>query len=185
LKQGRKLFLIVLFVIILGVFVGCSNSQSASQNQIESPSGSDDQQIATRANFIYATDIKDIVDRLTLLDDSSIDIDQDGKQESVELYTAAEKDSKGQIAWDDGQPWLLRAFDNDKEYILFDNYVQLGELNYWLYTTIENEVHITTMQTSSAGFLITDYKFDSEKRRFERNIVFDPKSVNLLDYSRY
>lgn len=185
MKKGRKLFLIFMFVMILGVFVGCSKSESASKNKIESPSGSDDPQIATRANFIYATDIKDTVDRLTLLDDSSIDIDQDGQVESVELYTAAEKDSKGQIGWDDGQPWLLRVTDGENEYILFDDYVQLGDLNYWLYTTAENEVHITTMQTSGAGFLITDYKFGSEKGRFERNIVFNPKSVNLMDYSSY
>lgn len=185
MKQVRKVLFIFLFVIILGIFVGCSNTQSASQNQIESPSGSNDQQIDTKEDFIYATDIKDTVDRLTLLDVSSIDIYQDGQKESVELYTAAEKDSKGQIAWDDGQPWLLRVTAGDNEYILFDDYVQLGDLNYWLYTSEQNTVHITTMQTSSAGFLVTDYKFNSKKKCFERNIVFDPKSVNLLDYSHY
>ncbi len=38
------------------------------------------------------------------------------------------------------------------------------------------------MQTSSAGFFITDYKFDSEKRRFERNILEGKDGLgNLFD----
>ncbi|MBU7008848.1 hypothetical protein [Phosphitispora fastidiosa] len=183
MKQGRKILFIFLFIMIPGIFVGCSNTQSAGQNQIESPSNSNDQQ--TEEDFIYAAEIKDTVDSLTLLDDSKIDIDQDGREESVELYTAAAKDPKGQIAWDDGQRWLLRVTYGDSEFILFDDYVQLGDLNYWLYTSEQNTVHITTIQNCDADFLFSDNVFDKEKKRFERKVVFRPYNVIMSDYSRY
>ncbi len=185
MKQGIRIFFVLLIVTFLGLFVGCSNTQNASQNQIQSPSSPNGQQTDTKEDFIYATKIKNTVDMLTLLDDSKIDINQDGQEESVQLYTAAEKDPKGQIAWDDGQPWLLTVIDGDNEYILFDDYVQLGELNYWIYTSEQNTVHITTMQNCSAGFLVTDYKFNAKMKCFEKTVVFNPQNVNMLDHSRY
>ena len=187
MKMTRVILLIMTAFLMYLLVTGCSDKTNTKgispvDSNLEEQSTL---QTDTKESYIYAAKIENSATRRTLLDDSKIDIDQDEQQETVELYTAAKKDSKGQIGWDDGQPWLLRVTDDDKEYILFDDYVQLGKLNYWLYTTVENEVHITTMQTSCAGFLITDYKFDSEKKRFERNIVFNPKSNVLVDYSRY
>lgn len=136
-------------------------------------------------DFIYAAEVKKTKDTLTLLDHTNIDLDKDGQEETIELYTAAEKDSKGEIAWDDGQRWLLTVVDSNAEFVLFDNYVQLGELNYWLYTSEENTLHITTIQNCDAEFIVSDYIFDSHNKRFEKNVLVNPPSVNMLHHSHY
>lgn len=136
-------------------------------------------------DFIYAREIENTKNTLTLLDHTNVDMNKDGQEESIKLYTAAGKDSKGEIAWDDGQRWLLTVIDGNTEYILFDNYVQLGDLNYWVYTSEQNAVHITTVQNCSASFIVTDYIFDSKKKRFERNVLVNPSNVNMLGFSHY
>jgi len=186
LKQGRRIFFILLLIVTtLGLFVGCSSTQNVQQNQVEGPNRFNNQQTETKIEFISAAKRTNPLERMILLDDSKVDINQDGQEESVELYAAAEKDSRGELAWDDGQPWLLKVIDGDYEYILFDDYVQLGDLNYWIYTSEQNTVHITTMQDCDAGFLVTDYKFDVKMKRFEKVVVFNPQIANMLDYSRY
>jgi len=186
LKLGRRVLSIILLIITtLGVIGGCSNTQNAHQNQIELPNGPPTQRTETEEEFISATKVKNTVNRPTLLDSVKIDINKDGQEESIELYTAAERDSKGEIAWDDGQRWLLTVVDGSNEYILFDDYVQLGDLNFFAYLSEQNAVHITTIQNCDADFLVNDYVFDSEKKRFKRNVVFRPPISHMVGFSRY
>lgn len=132
------------------------------------------QKIFKSQNEIYT-------EHLTLLEQYSIDIDRDNDKEEVKLYTAATKDSNGEIMWDDGQNWLLLVKDSDGEFILFDGYVQLGELQIWIYTADEdNEMHITTLQPGSASMNMCDYVFVKDKQYFERKVIFDPQNVNML-----
>lgn len=184
MKQERK-FLLIFFITIISleVFIGCANTKNAHQNHVEPAINAIDQQTETKKDFIYATERKNTKDTLTLLDHTNIDMDKNGQEESIELYTAAQKDSTGEIAWDDGQRWLLTVIDGNNEYILFDNYVQLGNLNYWVYTSDQNTVHITTIQNCNAEFIVTDYIFDSNKKRFERSVPFRPRNINMLYYS--
>ncbi|TCO68252.1 hypothetical protein [Marinisporobacter balticus] len=130
---------------------------------------------------------KDLIDtkNLTLLEKYRIDVDGDNEDEEVQLYTAAERDADGEIMWDDGQNWLMLVKDSDRAFVLFDGYIQLGELKLWIYTTDEdNKMHITTLQPSSASALVDDYIFVEEKQGFEKKILFNPKNVNMLHMSK-
>lgn len=197
-NNSIKIFGIVIACAIFLLSVGCTNQSKMVTESIEHSStenvqprqeaqtfDSTDQQNDINKDFVYATEIKNTKDTLTLLDHTKFDINQDGQEESIELYTAAEKDPKGKIAWDDGQRWLLRIVDGNSEYVLFDDYVQLGDLNYWLYTSEQNTVHLTTIQNCSAGFIVTDYIFDSQQKRFKRNVLVNPPNVNMLHFSHY
>ncbi|PAB57378.1 hypothetical protein [Anaeromicrobium sediminis] len=118
---------------------------------------------------------------LTLLQQYSIDIDGDNEEENVELYTVAMKDSKGEIMWDDGQYWLLLVKDTDGEFVLFNEYIQLGKIDMWVYTSdVDNKMHITTLQPGSASMRMYDYVFIKEKEYFERKTIFNPKNVNMI-----
>ena len=51
---------------------------------------------------------------LTLLERMYIDLDNDTKDESIELYTSARRGKDGLMEWDDGQLWLLLVTDGGK-----------------------------------------------------------------------
>ena len=81
--------------------------------------------------------------------------------------------------WDDGQRWFLLVRDNEKEFVLFDDYVQLGVLEFWVFTS-RDEYHIVTLQTGSAKYKLSDYTYDKEKDAFIRKDIFNPEYLNII-----
>jgi len=128
---------------------------------------------------IYPSTDKLDTSELTELDKFNTDIDGDGKEEAIDLYTAAQRDSKGKIGWDDGQKWFLLVRDEDTEYVLFDEYVQLGTIKFWTYTS-KDEYHILTLQDGSAVFKLCDYTYDKEKGAFIKKEIFNPEFLNVI-----
>ena len=124
------------------------------------------------------------VDNLTLLDSYNFDFDEDGTDETIAIYTAAQKDSNGNIAWDDGQNWLLVVQDEDKDYELFNNYVQLGNINFYVYTQ-DDDYYISTLQTGTAGLTMTQYEYDKDNNKFISTVPFNTKGNMNLIYSSY
>lgn len=116
---------------------------------------------------------------LTSISTTAMDFNADGKEDEVKLFTAAQKDASGKIMWDDGQNWLLLVTIGDKEYQLFDGYVQIGELVPYVYTSGDNECHISLLQPGSASMTFTDFKYDPLSEEFEKIILYDPENVNL------
>lgn len=119
-------------------------------------------------------------EHLTLLDSYIIDIDEDGEEENITMYTRAEKDKNGNIMWDDGQDWMVLVEGKDKDYILFNDYVQLGTIQLFIYT-IDNDFYIATIQTGTANLKMTEYKFNRESKEFEATVNFNTSgNVNML-----
>jgi len=87
----------------------------------------------------------------TLLDSTSVDVDEDGVAERIELYTAAERDRAGRIMWDDGQRWLLLVRDGEATYPLFDGYIQLGRLTYWVVEAEAGPPTVLVQEQTGAG----------------------------------
>ena len=128
---------------------------------------------------IYPSTDKIDTSELTELDKFNTDIDGDGKEEAINLYTAAQRDSKGEIGWDDGQKWFLLVRDEDTEYVLFDEYVQLGTIKFWTCTS-KDEYHILTLQDGSSVFKLCDYTYDKEKGSFIKKEIFNPEFLNVI-----
>ncbi len=140
-----------------------------------------EEQIEKREKFTAifpSTDRLDTSD-LTLLDSVKVDIDNDNKEEIIELYTTAQRDKDGEMMWDDGQKWFLLVHDEDKEYILFDEYVQIGTLEFWVFTS-KNDYHILTLQTGSAVLKLSDYTYDIERESFVKKDIFNPEFLNVI-----
>ncbi|MZQ74985.1 MAG: hypothetical protein GT589_02370 [Peptoclostridium sp.] len=173
---ARKTVLMVsLALLTLVLSVGCMNPEP------EKPAGN---QSEKNKKFIEASkELRDI-NELTLLDEYEIDLEGDGQMENVQMYTAAQKDPSGNIMWDDGQNWLLTVRGEDREYVLFEGYVQLGEIKYWAYTAgSDSKLHITTLQPGSASLQLMDFEYDSDKDGFEGTEIFNPENVNLMHSS--
>ncbi len=116
---------------------------------------------------------------LTLLDNAKVDLNGDKREENIELYTTAQRDSSGDIMWDDGQKWFLIVRDEDKEYLLFDEYVQLGVLDYWVFNS-DDKCYIVTLQTGSAVFKLSAYTYDNKKGAFIKKDIYNPEFLNLV-----
>lgn len=141
----------------------------------------EEEQVEEREKFTAifpSTDRLDTSD-LTLLDSAKVDIDNDNKEEIIELYTTAQRDEDGEMMWDDGQKWFLLVHDEDKEYILFDEYVQIGTLEFWVFTS-KNDYHILTLQTGSAVLKLSDYTYDIERESFVKKDIFNPEFLNVI-----
>jgi len=124
------------------------------------------------------------IEDYTILDSYDYDIDGDGEEETIALYTTAQRDSNGEIMWDDGQVWLLAVHDSDKDYELYNNYLQLGSLQFYVFTSADS-FHITTVENTTAGLKLVDYIFNKEDNSFTPKIHYNILGdVNMLHISK-
>lgn len=120
---------------------------------------------------------------LTLLERMYADLDNDTKDESIELYTSARRGKDGLMEWDDGQRWLLLVRDEGKGFPLFDDYVQSGQIEFWVVNfnksritgpnDVDLEKHIYVMNTGNM-MKLSDYYWDQNNLHFKEEVVFYP-----------
>jgi len=122
-------------------------------------------------------------DDLTLLDEYIIDFNQDGFEERISMYVSAGRDESGEIMWDDGQRWLLVVHGDGKDFVLFDDYVQLGTIHFNVLTE-EDDFYITTISSRTANFAVTQYEYHKEQDLFiQRTPIAIEGNVNMLHSS--
>jgi len=166
----KKLSVGLILVALLVIAFGCTNKEV-------------DQGIDNGHETLISVTDKISTGDLALLDSYSFDIDGNGSEEIISMYVDAHQEPNGEIHWDDGQNWLLLVEEQDQNYILFNDYIQLGTLRFHIYTE-DDDFHITTIQSTTANLQITEYKFDKESKEF----ISTPKyrtegNVNMLHSS--
>jgi hypothetical protein len=115
---------------------------------------------------------------LSLYDQTTFDLDDDGDEEQIEMYVNAEQDENGEYMWDDGQNWLLVVKDGDKTYPLFDGWVQIGKLSFWLLESDEKPMLIL-LKTGTAEFNLQTFTFNEKESGYIQEIHFNPENVNF------
>lgn len=117
------------------------------------------------------------LDAYNLVSDFSYDFDEDG---SVKLYTDAELDEDGQPILDDGQNWLLLANTKDGSFKLFDDYIQLGKIDFNGFT-IDDHFYVTVKITGSANIQFDEFKYDKENKVFVQTEKYsEDENVNMI-----
>lgn len=117
---------------------------------------------------------------VTKLSHYSLDIDGDGANETIELYTQAERAPDGQMAWDDGQNWLLVVVDGNNYYPLLQQYVQLGNVYYAVWYANSNAVTITAAVATGSNVSLINYIYDDERKAFISQSLFDTDAINMM-----
>lgn len=131
------------------------------------------------ANEISPVD-KVSLENLTVIDEYEFDFDGDTKMEKVNMYTSAQKDENGEIMWDDGQRWLFVVHNEDKDYVLFDDYVQIGSIKSYVYT-IDEQFYIASVTTATANLTLKSYLYDKQNDKFMETTPFNTEgNVNML-----
>lgn len=126
----------------------------------------------------YTEDVD--LDELTLLDSYSVDIYNDGEDETISMYTDAEKDPEGNIMWDDGQTWKIIVEGTDKNFLLFDDYLQLASMEFFVYT-VDDDFYISTISSGTANLTMENYKYNRENETFEKTVESNTSgNVNMI-----
>lgn len=139
----------------------------------------DDEPITNTISSVNKLD----VEGLTLLDGYEFDFNNDDTMDNINMYTIAERDENGEMMWDDGQRWLFVVHGEDKDYVLFDDYVQIGQIFFYVYT-IEQNFYIATLTTGTANLTLKSYVYSEKDDTFIETIPFDTEgNVNMLHSS--
>lgn len=153
--------------------------ESIIEEEPENEEEIEEEEVREKFTAIFPSSDKLDTSQLTLLDSENIDFNGDGKKETISMYTTAERDENREMMWDDGQKWFLLINDEDDEYVLFDDYVQLGMLEFWVFTSKE-DYHIMTLQTGTAVLKLSDYTYDHEQGSFVKRDIFNPEFLNVI-----
>ncbi|HET6569118.1 MAG TPA: hypothetical protein VFG50_14220 [Rhodothermales bacterium] len=121
----------------------------------------------------------------TLLDSTRLDLTGDGTPERLALYVDAARDSKGRLVWDDGQRWALVARTDSDAYVLFNRFVQLGAVRFWIVDLQQPGTPpiVVTLTETGAGVRATRYQFDPEQEGFRTDSIFDVAGNVLYNWS--
>ena len=120
------------------------------------------------------------LDGLTLLDEYIIDFNSDSYDEKIAMYVAAGLDDNGEIMWDDGQRWVLVVHGDNKDYVLYDDYVQLGSIQFNVFTA-DDDFNIVTKSIGTASLDISQYKYDEANDSFIQTVPYSANgNVNML-----
>lgn len=111
------------------------------------------------------------------IDSYICDINSDGSDETITLYTSAETDGK-EILWDDSQKWALEVQTEDGVYILLNQNISNGRVYFDVDEISDNTYAITVYTVSSAGTSIKQYTYS--KTGFIEKQIYTAGSLNNL-----
>ena len=188
-------------VCIVGILVGCTKQSNIGQTKdinelnekIEQLSLEKDallntveeerkalelamnQQLNNDYSMILAEDIGKYPQ--TLYKTTTVDIDGDGEEEAIELYVNAGKMENGLFAWDDGQNWLLIVKDGEKTYPLFDDFVQLGSIDFST-TTFDKKPRIVMIKAQHSDRTVQIFTYDKDEKGYLKETFYKKENTN-------
>ena len=169
--KKSKFALLLAFTLLVFALFACRKDSVPSQSEDVSSDGVK----------IKAEALSEKISTLTEVTAYVGDTDADGTDERVVLKTSAERDSKNEFLWNDGQTWALYVEDGPNDaYVLFDKYVQAGNVyfdvsDYYLKDGAKPKITVTV--STGSGLSIKNYYFEKEKNAYIEETVFDTKDV--------
>ncbi|MFJ7828505.1 hypothetical protein [Psychrobacillus sp. NPDC096623] len=133
------------------------------------------QQVNNDYSMIPAKDIEKYPQ--TLYKKKTFDIDGDGKEEIIELYVNVGIMENDSFAWDDGQNWLLVVKDGEITYPLFDDYIQLGSLDFST-TTFDGKPGIVMHMTQHSNIIIQKFTYDKKEKGYQKETFYKKENMN-------
>lgn len=111
------------------------------------------------------------------IDTCEWDINSDGEDEVISLYTSAEKEGD-EILWNDSQKWVLEVEAKDGYYILLNQNISNGTAYFDVDELNDGSYAITLYISSSQGMSIKQYTYS--KTGFVETQPYQSNSVNNL-----
>lgn len=187
----KKLFLLVLAVFFAFALCACDGADNANNSKNESVNNlntdteenKDNESVQKEDELetenVYITSIDSLsadYENYSEANEYVTDLDLDGKDDKITLYTDAELTEDG-YARDDGNKWALVVTDGagGGYYELFNEYVQLGNVYFQVADYFKDGKPVPTItfyETTGAGLNIMNFTYESEKG-FLKQIIYD------------
>ncbi|MDZ5471347.1 hypothetical protein SM124_06265 [Bacillus sp. 31A1R] len=195
MKQVRQ---IILAIAMLLLIVGCQQ-EAQREPEVQKPKADQSEKEKTEEiekENVEEEKVEDVAEieevvkargienyPVSLYDETTFDLDGDGEEEQIEMYVNAEQDEKGEFAWDDGHNWLFVVKDGDQTYPLYDGWVQLGTLKFWVIETDETPM-VILLKTGTAEFTLQTFTYNNVEQGFIKETQFNPEFVNFFYHSK-
>lgn len=111
------------------------------------------------------------------IDGCEADINGDGGDETIGLYTSAETES-GEILWNDSQKWALEVKINGEYYILLNQNISNGRVYFDIDELKDGTKAITVYSVSSSGTAIKQYSYS--KTGFVEKVLYNSELTNKI-----
>jgi len=116
----------------------------------------------------------------TVVDEYTGDLDGDGEEDSICVYTSAEE-LDGELMLDDMNTWCVIANIAGNAYDLFCGDVSIGEITYNVYENADGKLIISVAEQSTAKYTVTQYSVEDEG--LVKTQVIDEQGINMMSYS--
>lgn len=203
--MNKKILMVFLILILTFSLFGCEEApiEGPPQPNIEEPSDEldgtrpedeeeedeiievgeespdDAPNIQTVKNVISRGPISDI-NGYELLSSFSYDIDNDSTDELIAMYALIERDSSGELMFDDGHQWMVVVRSERGDYVLFHGYVQLGIIDMYVYED-EGDLTVATLMNGSSMLSLSKYEYNKTRDVFTHTRLFtEDGNVNML-----
>lgn len=139
-----------------------ANEEDKTKQEVE------DQEVDEEVQIIYPMEEGDSLQDYTLLNVNKIDMEDDGRIETIEVYCTASLGEDGQLIMDDGNRWKLIVRKDEKLYTIFDSFIQIGRLEYRAYGEYGDPsvFHLLISNVQGAGFTMYDCYYDESQDAF-------------------
>ncbi len=155
--------LIITAIMALCVLTGCTN-----------PPAPTEQKEVLKAGAVVNPECETVVDEYTG------DLDGDGEEDSIAIYTSAMEED-GELMFDDMNTWCVIATIGGDAYDLFCDDVSIGEVSYNVYENAEGKLIISVIEQSTAKYTITQYSVETDG--LVKTQVIDEQGINMMSYS--
>jgi len=100
---------------------------------------------------------------------------------AISLYVDAERHESGRFLFDDRQAWLLVLETSMGVFPLFPRaHVQLGGVSCAVFNDADERFHVLVTVRETAGYRIYDCVFDSERRAFRAETIYNAEAINFI-----
>jgi len=120
---------------------------------------------------------------LNLFSSSDLDIDNDGENETLEVYCEGSIGVDGEYLLDDGENWTVILRKGENIYPLFDKaYIQFGKIQYAIYQDYNDydRTHVIVECKTGTAVYYYDCTYDEESGNILRNNFFDANNINMI-----
>lgn len=111
------------------------------------------------------------------IDECEADINGDGGEETIGLYTSAETES-GEVLWNDSQKWALEVQIDGEYYILLNQNISNGRVYFDIDELKDGTKAITVYSVSSSGTSIKQYSYS--KTGFVEKVLYNSETLNKI-----
>ena len=165
----KKLFTTGLIMSLL--LCGCTAEQGKTDNQ-QTQEPIQTAEALKETKKINVTSTPKDVGKWEPLGRYSVDMTGDGEDDTITLYTSAQRDMRGEIMWDDTQEWVLRVETAEGVYDLYNErihgnaYMNVADF----YNKAEDSKVISLIIAGNSFNEIREYSFNGKE--FEENIAY-------------